>query len=95
MKSGRCLQPANGGEDGQRNAHDLFYAERKQHVAGASAERAITGVDVEHSARDGSAGALHRTTLGRHSVHGLEFAIGIEFPENRAVFGGMGTERPC
>ena len=66
-------------------------AERQQHVARPSAERAVAGVDVDHSAGDDRAGTADRRAFRRHAVHRLEVAVGVVLPEQRSVLRRVGA----
>jgi polyvinyl alcohol dehydrogenase (cytochrome) len=59
--------------------------ECQQDVAGDASVAGIAGTDEHHSAGGHGAGALDGTAVGRHVVHRVELARGVEIPQPVAL----------
>src|SRR5580692_6984191 len=65
----------------------LIQAESEQRVAGRSpANRCIAGRHEQHSIHHHRTGSVHRTTVGRDPVDGLEILLGVVFPDDASAF---------
>ena len=70
----------------------LLHAERQQDVARAAAVAPVAGVHEDHAARNRGAGTENGRAARRHTVHGLELAVGVELPQHGPVLCRERTE---
>ena len=63
-----------------------LHSKRQHHIPRHPAPLPIAGAHEQHAAGDDGASRIHCAAFCGHSVHGGEFAGGVEVPNNFAVF---------
>src|SRR6185437_9627326 len=65
----------------------------QQHVAWPPTRQAARSrAHVHHAVHYDRTGTIHTASPGLHAVDRVEVPVGIEAPEDRAVFGGIGAQ---
>src|SRR5580692_12491793 len=70
----------------------LRQPERQQHIPLPADEAAGTGGYIHHPIDDDGAGRIYAAAVGFDAVDGVEIAVCVERPEERAIFGGVGAQ---